>query len=166
MTEIEKRITIKFVISPNIFHTKDYKDKICDQIIEMYTQNMYDNEYIVEVLHIYKEYIKYPIIDPISGNMTIDVIIKAKCLKLQQDDEIKFEVTNIVDRGIFGVCNEGVVNVIITQQHLKDWKYNEREKIWVNGVHKIELKSRLYAKIISWKYETSSNTIRCFAKLR
>lgn len=162
MSQINKIITIKFAASPTLFSTKNYKEKIVEDIKNRYTDKFYDNEYIVEILNVYTDYIRNPIIDPISGNMQLNVNVKCVCVSVKVNDELTITITKIIDRGVMGICKYDMINAVVTQQYLSDWTY--KDKYWENSDRKkIELGSVIKVKIVSWRYE--KNTLRCFAKL-
>ena len=130
MSQIFKIIQIKYPIAPSIFKNKNLKDTISNDVKQLYTNYIYENEYIMEIVNVYTEYIKNPLIDPISGNMMLDINVKCKCLKIKNDDELEVDVVKIINKGIMGTCCKDIIHVLITDNNLKEWKFNESQKHW------------------------------------
>lgn len=163
MSQISKIVQIKYPIAPSIFRNKNLKNIISDDVKKIYTNYIYENEYIMEVINVYTDYIKNPLIDPISGNMMLEINVKCKCLKVKNDDELEIDVIKIINKGIMGTCCEDIIHVLITDNNLKEWKFNDAQRCWEKNTQKIFIGSKINVKILEHRFE--KNMIRCFAKL-
>jgi len=167
MSIIVKFKHIKYAISPDIFSNKEnnYRDIIKERIKQFYTKNVYDNEYIIEIQEIFMDNIKNPIIDPISGNMLLEIPIKCKCFVLKNGDKLRIKVINIISQGIMGTSIEyDIVKTLITKNILNNWTFDTQKNEWTNNHTKeiIKVGSVIDVSISSWRFE--KNSIKCFVK--
>lgn len=161
--EITKNIQVPHVISPHIFSNPDFRQQIADELIEKFNRTVHNNELIIDVIHVFIDNIPNPPIDPISGNMKIQVYLKCRCLKVNVGDILTVEVCKIIEKGILGVCCEGMVKTLVTNKNLIGWKFeNNGENVFTQKHVTIRLKSVINVEIIGYEYEM--NVIKCSAK--
>lgn len=157
-------IKISYAICPSIFNLQNYKEYIMKDIIQKYKNHMYDNYFIIEVLNMNMNNIQPQVIDPITGNIELILNVKCKCLDLHKEDKLNIQITKILDKGIMGLCNEGLIQIIITERYLKDWTYNKSSNTWIHNQYKTVLSEKdiINVEIIEFKFY--HDKVKCFAK--